>query len=89
MKIFNRGLRPDEISEYVSKTRPKAKPALSVRTLPSGPPGPGRFGAYYTTLKYYDAWDAPWRVGEHADVIVWIKTESTKPMKITLTPSKG
>ena len=67
----------------------EAKPALPVRILPSGPPGPGRFGAYYTTLKYYDAWDAPWRIGEHADVIVWIKTESTKPMKITLTPSKG
>jgi hypothetical protein len=70
LKIFNHGLRPEEISEYVSKTKPRAKPALSVRTLPSGPPGPGRFGAYYTTLKYYDAWDAPWRVGGYADIVV-------------------
>ncbi|OVE74752.1 hypothetical protein BVX97_06515 [bacterium E08(2017)] len=38
--------------------------------LPSGPKGPGRFGAYYTTLKYDEAWDKPWRIGPDADVIV-------------------
>jgi len=38
--------------------------------LPSGPAGPGRFGAYYTKLKYSPAWDKPWRVGDHADVVV-------------------
>jgi hypothetical protein len=70
LKIYNRGLCPDEISKYVTESKPKAKPALKARSLPSGPPGAGRFGAYYTTLKYYDAWDAPWRVGGHADVVV-------------------
>jgi hypothetical protein len=38
--------------------------------LPSGPSGPGRFGAYYTKLKYSPEWDKPWRVGGHADVVV-------------------
>ena len=38
--------------------------------LPSGPAGPGRFGAYYTHLKYEAEWDKPWRVGGHADVVV-------------------
>lgn len=38
--------------------------------MPSGPEGPGRFGAYYTTLEYEEAWDTPWRVGPHADVVV-------------------
>ncbi len=38
--------------------------------LPSGPSGPGRFGAYYTKLKYSQAWDNPWRVGGHTDVVV-------------------
>ncbi|MHC4418680.1 MAG: hypothetical protein ACYSU6_08865 [Planctomycetota bacterium] len=38
--------------------------------LPSGPAGPGRFGAYYTKLKYSPAWDKPWRVGNHTDVVV-------------------
>ena len=38
--------------------------------LPSGPPGAGRFGAYYTKLDYYPEWDKPWPVGPHADVVV-------------------
>ena len=42
--------------------------------MPSGPEGPGRFGAYYTTLDYEEAWDAPWRVGPHADVVVRFDT---------------
>jgi hypothetical protein len=42
---------------------------MSLR-LPSGPNRPGRFGAYYTKLDYSQVWDKPWRVGEHADVVV-------------------
>jgi len=38
--------------------------------MPSGPPGPGPFGAYYTHLKYSPEWDAPWRVADHPDVLV-------------------
>jgi len=38
--------------------------------LPSGPAGPGRFGAYYDHLKYSPEWDKPWRVGDHPDVVV-------------------
>lgn len=38
--------------------------------LPSGAAGQGRFGAYYTKLKYSPEWDKPWRVGDHADVVV-------------------
>lgn len=38
--------------------------------LPYGPEGKGRFGAYYTTLKYSPEWDAQWRVGSKADVVV-------------------
>jgi hypothetical protein len=38
--------------------------------LPSGPPGPGRFGASYAHLKYSPEWDKPWRVGDHPDVVV-------------------
>lgn len=39
-------------------------------SLPSGPKGPGRFGAYYTRLNYDAAWEEPWRVGSHADVVL-------------------
>jgi hypothetical protein len=38
--------------------------------MPSGPPGPGRFGAYYTRLAYYPEWDALWQVGPDPDVVV-------------------
>ena len=38
--------------------------------LPSGPAGPGRFGAYYTRLKYSLEWDRKWRIGPDADVVV-------------------
>ncbi len=38
--------------------------------LPSGPPGAGRFGAYYTRLRYTNPWEHPWRVGDSADVLV-------------------
>jgi hypothetical protein len=38
--------------------------------LPSGLPSNGRFGAYYTTLKYDLDWDRNWRVGNKADVVV-------------------
>jgi len=38
--------------------------------LPSGPAGAGRFGAYYTHLKYTPRWDEPWRVGKYSDVVV-------------------
>ena len=38
--------------------------------LPSGPEGPGRFGAYYARLKFSLSWDKFWRVGQHPDVVV-------------------
>ncbi len=38
--------------------------------LPSGLPLKGRFGAYYTTLKYDLDWDKHWRIGDYADVVV-------------------
>lgn len=55
---------------------PSKKPAklpqesAELDQLPSGPEGPGQFGAYYTKLKYNARWDEPWRVGDHADVVV-------------------
>jgi hypothetical protein len=70
LSIYDQALNADDISKYVADTKPPAKPTLSQRKLPAGPEGPGKFGAFYTTLKYYDAWDAPWRIGQHADVVV-------------------
>ena len=30
----------------------------------------GRFGAFYTRLKYYEVWDNLWRFGPYPDVVV-------------------
>lgn len=44
--------------------------AADLPVLPSGPEGPGPFGAVYARLEYSPAWDTPWRVGDHPDVVV-------------------
>jgi hypothetical protein len=38
--------------------------------LPTGPAQARQFGAFYTRLRYDPAWEEPWRVGEHPDVLV-------------------
>lgn len=45
-------------------------PLASSLRLPCGPPGPGRFGAYWTRLNYTSAWDRRWRNSVDADVVV-------------------
>ncbi len=52
--------------------------AADLPQMPSGPEGAGRFGAYYTTLNYEESWDAPWRIGDHADVVVRFDTGGHK-----------
>jgi hypothetical protein len=44
--------------------------AGDIAKLPSGPPGPGPFGANYAHLKYTPEWDERWRVADHPDVVV-------------------
>jgi hypothetical protein len=69
VKIYDRALAPAEIAQAAAAFHPSA-PDIPPRVLPSGPPGPGRFGAYYTHLKYYDEWDALWPVGPYPDIVV-------------------
>ena len=70
LKVHTRALNPTEVQAAYAAVRPAAEPDLPLRKMPSGPPGPGRFGAYYAQLKYYPAWDALWRVGPDPDVLV-------------------
>jgi hypothetical protein len=70
LKIHARALNPTEVQAAYAAVRPATAPDLPLRKMPSGPPGPGRFGAYYSQLKYYPAWDALWRVGPDPDVLV-------------------
>jgi len=69
IRIHDRPLPAEAIAAAAAVT-PAAQPDLPPRVLPSGPEGPGRFGAYYCKLKYYDEWDALWPVGADPDVVV-------------------
>jgi hypothetical protein len=70
LKIYDGPLDAAEIKKTYTTLRPANPPELPERRLPAGPNGPGPFGAFYTTLSYYDAWDEQWRVGANADVVV-------------------
>jgi hypothetical protein len=67
---MDRGVDKAEIEDYLSDFNPGGKSELTPRKLPAGREAYGKFGAYYTSLEYYDAWDALWRVDDHADVVV-------------------
>lgn len=68
--IYSGSLTPDELGQSYAAKKPTSPPDIPLRVLPSGPAGPGRFGAYYTHLKYYWEWDDLWRISDHPDVVV-------------------
>jgi hypothetical protein len=70
LKIYNNALTSNEITDYYLKTKPQTPPLLATRSLPLSGAKPGKFGAVYTTLKFYEAWDKPWPVSNQADVVV-------------------
>jgi len=70
LRIYDRSLTADEIATVYAGVHPPSGDALPWPVLPSGPPGAGRFGAFYTTLKYDDLWDEPRRVATDSDVVV-------------------
>ena len=70
IKIYDSALSDKIISKINKLDLNKKNVSLPDRTLPSGPSGKQKFGAVNTTLDYYPAWDAPWHVGDNADVLV-------------------
>ena len=70
IRIFDYALDSSEIAKAYADVQVPAGDVLPWAVLPSGPPGPGRFGGFYTTLKFDDMWDAPRRVAPDSDVIV-------------------
>jgi hypothetical protein len=70
VRIFNRALTAEGIKATFTANAPTNSQPLQFRILPSGPPGPRPFGAFYTRLNYCPEWDRIWRVGDFADVLV-------------------
>lgn len=70
IKIYNEAFSGEIIAEKTKQKENVSPPDLKLRVMPSGPKGKGKFGAYYTKLKYYDEWDALFRVEDHPDIVV-------------------
>jgi hypothetical protein len=70
VKIYSRRLTEEEIAENYQASKPKGGPPLKWRNLPQLSAGGDSFGAVYCRLKFYEEWDALWRVAEHPDVVV-------------------
>ena len=69
LKIYAVARSDAEVAQAAAAVTP-GPPPLEPRVFPSGPRGPGRFGAYFAKLRYYPEWDALWRVGPDPDVVV-------------------
>ncbi len=79
IKIYNRALDAGEIASAYKAQRPEDKPDIPERHFPTVP-DTGRFGAYYAKLKYYEEWDALWRMSEHPDIVVRFDEHPIKVM---------
>jgi Concanavalin A-like lectin/glucanases superfamily len=70
LRIYDRALPAEEIARAYAAVQAPTEDALPWPVLPSGPPGAGKFGAFYTTLKFDDMWEEPRRAGPESDVVV-------------------
>jgi len=69
LKVYDQAFTIDKIKENYSKYTVKI-PDIAVRKLPLIEKNPGRFGAFYTKLKYYPGWDNLWPVDQDPDIVV-------------------
>jgi Concanavalin A-like lectin/glucanases superfamily len=70
IKIWNSALSAGQLRDDFAGVHAPSGDVLPYPKLPSGPPGVGPFGGFYTTLRYDEMWDAPRRVGADSDVVV-------------------
>jgi hypothetical protein len=78
VKVYDAALSGDQVKAKYQQVK-VTSPDLQPKRLPRLEHNPEKFGAFYTTLKYYPAWDNLWPVSEHADVVV---TFDKSPVKL-------
>lgn len=69
LKIYDHTLTPEDVAGEYKASKPSAAPEWDARHWPKIPET-HHFGAVYTSLKLYPEWDALWRTGPYADVVV-------------------
>jgi len=70
LEIWSTSLSAAQVREIREAVHSQDLPSLHWAVLPSGPPGPGRFGAYPCSLAYDSGWDRSRRMGPGSDVVV-------------------
>ena len=68
--IYPNAITANEIEAKYNAALPVVSQPLQYRQMPSGPGDAGKFGAFYTCLKYSPGWDALWRGSEFPDIVV-------------------
>ena len=69
VKVYDVALSEEQIKNIFASATIK-DPNISPRKLPTIEKHPGRFGAFYTKLKYYPGWDNLWPVADDPDIVV-------------------
>jgi hypothetical protein len=69
VKMYDRAMTAGQVKNLFSKYSVNA-PDIAIRKLPKIEKHPGRFGAFYTKLKYYPGWDNLWPVEQDPDIVV-------------------
>ena len=69
IKIYDQAMTSVQIKDQFLKYQVNA-PDIAIRKLPRIEKNPGRFGAFYTKLKYYPGWDNLWPVDQDPDIVV-------------------
>ncbi len=69
IRVYDKAMNASQIEASFSKYTVKS-PDIAARKLPVIEKNPGRFGAFYTRLKYYPGWDNLWPVDQDPDIVV-------------------
>jgi len=69
VKVIDQALLAEEVTKRFASYEMKV-PDIKPHKLPGIEKHPGRFGAFYTKLKYYDGWDNLWPVEQDPDIVV-------------------
>ncbi len=69
IKVFDKAKTENQISDDFN-SQEIGTPDIKQHQLPTIEKHPGRFGAFYTKLKYYDEWDNLWPVDQDPDIVV-------------------
>ena len=70
VQVLNRSISSQQEEEDLSPVTKPAGEVIPYAVLPSGPAGPGPFGAMNASLQYSPAWDRLRRIGPDSDVVV-------------------